>query len=1009
MSSLHYDAFISYRHNPRDSAVAKELQKSLERFVIPKSIKEKYHKDKIERVFRDEEELNIGADLSEKITDAINNSDFLIVVCSKAYKESKWCLLEIETFLKTHSYDQVLCVLSEGEPPTIFPDILLKESEPLACDYRLDFKEAKRTQLPKLVSTMIGCQYDELMLRQERYRRKRLMSLITIIMALAIIAISYLLYSNARITENYNNSLKNESKLLAKQSLDYFEDKDRLSALNVALNALPNNESNRPVTDEAIYALNKATYAYSTPYNFIETYRIDLSSDITDYFISNDNEYLVYLDNNNNVYTLKIDTHELINSFNLPSGNLSKIHEGKTRQLVTYSNGKVYAYDYLTGEEVFNQELKYQSIGITHLSNNKQLIGAADSWAIQIMNVEGIPQASLPLPEDYNGYIVDFSWSNDNKYIVTKLRDYEYGYQLGIFDLNDYKFHLLDLKKLNIEYFAFDDLNNLHVVTSDNKSQTMISTETQTIVDNTYYYSLFNPFEKVFESEIIDSSDVSYVEAFKIENNNILAIGSNIYKIDDTGKIINEYKFNSPIKSILSHNNELIDVLCDDGFIGTLFLNSGYISLVKTFPANIEKIDMLYSKNNEINRYIVLKNNDLMMFENYYDDSIEYLDDESFTYGSDEYLRIGNKAMMKSDNIILFINLLNNKVQAKYEIEEGEYYHLLDIIEDNAYLLNITNEGKYRFVEVDFNTGKIIDENILDISDYYISNGLLDYPLDRQERLYLDRYYTNASTLVCKNHKVYINNYIYGNVISVYDLETKSVEELNIDLTDNVLISVGVYNYPSEMLVSNDGNYILSKQSDINTLKQSYVLININDKNSITLDCLPSEEFVADISDKVVVSSQDGIYTYDLNGNLLETIPYNSLIATSIKYHDGKIYAIYPDGNLYIYRNTNVIRQINIGNVSYYDYKSYNYKFNDNHLYLFSGNSLNVINLESDSTTPVYNISGSVLDYLENDKRVLVFGYEPNKNDYKYRIAYYKEYEVNDLINLAHNQLNEYQ
>lgn len=1008
MSSLHYDAFISYRHNPRDSAVAKELQKSLERFVIPKSIRESYHKDKIERVFRDEEELNIGADLSEKITDAINNSDFLIVVCSKAYKESKWCLLEIETFLKTHSYDQVLCVLSEGEPPTIFPDILLKESEPLACDYRLDFKEAKRTQLPKLVSTMIGCQYDELMLRQERYRRKRLMSLITIIMALAIIAISYLLYSNARIKENYNNSLRNESKLLAKQSLDYFEEKDRLSALNVALNALPSNELNRPITDEAIYALNKATYAYSTPYDFIETYRIDLSSDITDYFISADNEYLVYLDNNNCVYTLKIDTHELINSFNLPSGNLSKIHEGKAGQLVTYSNGKVYAYDYLSGELVFDLELKYQSIGITHLSNDKKLIGAADSWAIQIMNTEGVPQMSLPLPEDYNGYIVDLKWSKDDKYIAVKLRDFEYGYQIGVFDLNDYKFHLLDLNKLNVEYFAFDDLNNLHVVSSNNKSQTMILSETKMIIDNTYYYSLFNPFEKVFESEIIDNSEVSYIEAFRLDNYNVLAIGSNVYKIDDTGKVINEYRFDSPIKSVLSHNEEFIDVLCEDGFLGSLFMN-GYISLVKTFPVGVDRIDSLTSKDNQINRYIVLNNNNLMLFENYYDSSIEYLGDESFSYESDEYLRLDDKAMMKSDNTILFINLLDNKIQTKYEIEEGEYYHLLDIIEDSAYLLNINNVGKYRIVEVDFNTGKIIDENVLDISDYYISNGLLDYPLNRQERLYLDRYYTNSSIFVCKNHKVYINNYIYGNVISVYDLVTRNVEELNIDLTDNVLISVGAYNYPSEMLVSDDGKYILSKQSDINTLKQSYVLININDKNSITLDCLPSEGFVGDISDKVVVSSQDGIYTYDLNGNLLETISYNSLIATSIKYHDGKIYAIYPDGNLYIYKDTNVIRQINLGNVSYYDYKSYNYKFNDNHLYLFSGNSLNVINLESDSTTPVYNISGSVLDYLENDKRILVFSYEPNKNDYKYRIAYYKEYEVNDLINLAHNQLNEYQ
>ena len=89
MSSVHYDGFISYRHNKRDTAVAIEIQHSLEHFHIPGVIREKYHKERFERIFRDEEELNTGADLAKKIEEALDNSEYLIIICSNEYTKSK--------------------------------------------------------------------------------------------------------------------------------------------------------------------------------------------------------------------------------------------------------------------------------------------------------------------------------------------------------------------------------------------------------------------------------------------------------------------------------------------------------------------------------------------------------------------------------------------------------------------------------------------------------------------------------------------------------------------------------------------------------------------------------------------------------------------------------------------------------------------------------------------------------------------------------------------------------
>ncbi|MBR1781770.1 MAG: hypothetical protein IJ751_10260 [Oscillospiraceae bacterium] len=53
--SVHYNAFISYRHAEVDSRVASEVQHRLEHFHVPAAIRKKTGMGKIERIFRDKE------------------------------------------------------------------------------------------------------------------------------------------------------------------------------------------------------------------------------------------------------------------------------------------------------------------------------------------------------------------------------------------------------------------------------------------------------------------------------------------------------------------------------------------------------------------------------------------------------------------------------------------------------------------------------------------------------------------------------------------------------------------------------------------------------------------------------------------------------------------------------------------------------------------------------------------------------------------------------------------
>lgn len=102
-----YDAFISYRHTEPDAFVAGALHKYLESYKLPSNLKkEKEHKgeplkrEKINKIFRDAEELPLTNNLNDTIMEAINDSEYLIVICSPRLQESLWCRKEIETFIE---------------------------------------------------------------------------------------------------------------------------------------------------------------------------------------------------------------------------------------------------------------------------------------------------------------------------------------------------------------------------------------------------------------------------------------------------------------------------------------------------------------------------------------------------------------------------------------------------------------------------------------------------------------------------------------------------------------------------------------------------------------------------------------------------------------------------------------------------------------------------------------------------------------------------------------------
>lgn len=326
---LHYNAFISYRHHPQDIKVAETIHRSLERFKVPKALKKQGKS--IERIFRDKEELPITSSLTDTITMALRNSDYQIVICSTHLKGSYWVQREIETFLQTHTKDKVLTVLVDGDNPyDVIPEILTYNEvidpvtgevtrepiEPLSCDWRLPKRKAMKAELPRLAAVLLGCTYDDLIQRQKQYRQRRLMAGVSTGMAASLALAGYFLYTSIQIQENLDQSLRNQSQYLASTSQALFDEGDRLTALALAMEALPNN-GDRPYVPAAEQALTEALMLYEAQGQLISVASFHAESTIENFVVSDDGETIYILDDQHNVSVWDTIEYKKISTFNI--------------------------------------------------------------------------------------------------------------------------------------------------------------------------------------------------------------------------------------------------------------------------------------------------------------------------------------------------------------------------------------------------------------------------------------------------------------------------------------------------------------------------------------------------------------------------------------------------------------------------------------------------------------------------------------------------------------------
>jgi Tol biopolymer transport system component len=200
-----YRAFISYSR--ADRIWARTLQTRLERYVLPHALRLvklglKLDARPLKPVFRDEDELVPGQDLTTRIRCGLEQSQFLLVICSPSAVASEWVNKEILDFIALGRQHEILSIVIDGEPnaaarglpsnleclpsalrfqPNITTDgtgrsvatISDRPIEPLWVDWRSE-SHRDRTMFLRLVAALLSLSsLDELISRDAAFRRRR--------------------------------------------------------------------------------------------------------------------------------------------------------------------------------------------------------------------------------------------------------------------------------------------------------------------------------------------------------------------------------------------------------------------------------------------------------------------------------------------------------------------------------------------------------------------------------------------------------------------------------------------------------------------------------------------------------------------------------------------------------------------------------------------------------------------------------------------------------------------
>ena len=258
-----YDGFISYSH-AGDGLLAPRLQAGLQRFAKP------WWKRRALRIFRDESSLSANPHLWSSITEALDSSEWFVLLLSPEAAESEWVNEEIEYWRLNRDPSRILPVLTNGTfgwdeddvTGTAAPESLLGAfaEEPRWVDLRfakeetdLDLKDPRfGDAVADIASALRGVPKDELASEEVRQHRRTVRTAWTAGALVTILGIAAAVFA----IQSAKNAEVARSRELAAAAVAVLGDDPEL-AMMLALESL-NTSQNNEASPQGVIALRQA-------------------------------------------------------------------------------------------------------------------------------------------------------------------------------------------------------------------------------------------------------------------------------------------------------------------------------------------------------------------------------------------------------------------------------------------------------------------------------------------------------------------------------------------------------------------------------------------------------------------------------------------------------------------------------------------------------------------------------------------------------------------------------
>ena len=1047
--STHYNAFISYKHADLDNKVAAYVEKHLEHFHIPGKIRKKYGINKIERIFRDTDELPITSDLSGTIEEALNNADYLIVICSTNTCKSMWVEREIKFFLQSHPKENILTVLADGEPADVVPEILknkevtrvnengesvtiIEPAEPLSCDFRLPLRVAKNTELPRLAAALIGCQYNELMDRQRQYKMKRLTAVFAGVLALALGFGAYMFRSNQKINESYREALISQSKYLANESGKLLDDEQRIDALHLALAALPSEEMpDRPVTVEAVKAITQATGAYVPLHssNMSSAWTYELPNTVEKIRSDADNKILAALDKSGNVKVWDTETHEELDSYWSVDQSISiRNFTLLNGNLITIGNDYVVSIDPRSGEvnwntgRIENTQIDDNCIFFT-TDGNLLVTLYEEETSVQFAIISGKDGSIInkfSLSQDAVSQMLlygmnDVCISDDNTKIAFSYSTTDCMECFGIYDIRSGETILNGNELAGVEALCFSKENDLYIAfcesapiygsISNMKTLTPAHLVIACFSSKDYSAKWSNSFTC---NDMIAESNFLYLK----DCNTLTYYAGNVADVYDasSGEIIRHFALPSEIVGIAGTPDEPIPVcITKSGCMTSTYNipneNNETYNLSKYFADGLSKIyacQGLYAVKENSNRIIFY---DVCIYD---EEWICFKDAPETKKISDTYL---------DDNCSAIMSELDNGVNIDiYDPTGKTYITSAQIIDSNK------RTDDYKLL------GKLND-NLLIEYDTYDSDVLTLYIVNCKngeiETKELDASNISTNAIDYKDGKLVYSQ--YDDSIVIYDInENKNqiVKMPSLSSKDKTYFPKGIFYFNEQGYI-----YLAGKLGHSNNCAD--YIINLNTKEPtftpvVYKDLRKETEYASINEGCTLVAITDGntISIHNISGEELTSIPINNVNINGFAFYkepsSGRELLIVPysDGNLCRYdANTGELLYKTTYTASYYtsvvsdynaSYSDYDatFTFDTEHSCIYLQQSRITSVLDLNSFIELWSIGESLGYHAPTDTFISISG---GLNDIQTQLGYFKHYTLNDLIGKAKEILGEHE